>query len=72
MRVYDTKLVVAFRLERRRRSQVGIGPSVRSRLGSSPKHLLYPLPKVMTELVVRLTGGGKPLNEDLTALCHSQ
>jgi hypothetical protein len=31
-----------------------------------------PLPKVLTELVVRLTGGGKPLNEDLTALRHSQ
>jgi hypothetical protein len=34
--------------------------------------LLCPLPKVLTELVVKLTGGGKPLNEDLTALRHSK
>jgi hypothetical protein len=33
---------------------------------------IYPLPKALTELVVRLTGGGKSLNGDLTALCHSQ
>jgi hypothetical protein len=33
---------------------------------------LYPLPKVLTELVVKLAGGGEPLNEDLTALRHSQ
>jgi hypothetical protein len=33
--------------------------------------VLYPLPKVLTELVARFTGGGKPLNEDLTALRHS-
>jgi hypothetical protein len=33
---------------------------------------LSPLPKALTELVVRLTGGGKPLNEDLTAKRHSQ
>jgi hypothetical protein len=32
---------------------------------------IYSLPKVLTEMVARLTGGGKPLNEDLTALCHS-
>jgi hypothetical protein len=32
----------------------------------------YLLQKVLTELVVRLTGGGKPLNEELTALRHSQ
>jgi hypothetical protein len=33
---------------------------------------LNPLPRVLTELVVGLRGGGKPLNEDLTALRHSQ
>jgi hypothetical protein len=37
-----------------------------------PPAVLYQLPEVLTELVVRLTGGGKPLNGDLTALRHSQ
>jgi hypothetical protein len=40
--------------------------------GLTRKAHVYPLPKVLSELVVCVTGCGKPLNEDLTALRHSQ